>query len=227
MEQSRLLENPYLKTSEITMTSTAHSTYPNFTMASALIKLVSNSFLEIADYCAYKSNGIARLYDKTIGGDYREEYERSGINKATNILHIGCGSYPLTEMALVSVSKGQVTGIDKNPKTVTKAVKIIERRGLANRISIRHGDGRTFPVSGYDTIIVSSCSLPKSEILQHLADAAQPQAHIIVREVDIASPNIEAFLATHPSMVVSDRIHHNPFPFIHPIGWTTYQIQKQ
>jgi hypothetical protein len=209
------------------MTSPASSTDSHVTMTSTLIKLLSNTFWEMADYFAYKSAGVARLYDKTIGGDYREEYERCGIDKATNILHIGCGSYPLTEMALASVSKGHVTGIDKNAKTVQKGMRIIEQRGFANRITIRHGDGRSFPTTGYDTIIVSSCSLPKVQILQHIEETAPPHTHIILREVDIACPSIEAFLATHPSMVVSDRIHHNPFPFIYPVGWTTFRIEKQ
>ncbi len=197
------------------------------TMAVILIKLISNTFWEIADYFSYRSKSAARLYDTMIGGEYQEEYEHCGVASAKNILHIGSGAYPLTEMALAAVSNGQVVGIDKKPATVAKGTKVIQRRGLSNHITIQHGDGRNYPVSKYDTIIVSSCSIPKIPILEHLAKAAQPKTHIIVREVDIACPYIEDFLASHPNMVISDRIRHNPFPFIYPIGWMTFRIQKQ
>ena len=209
------------------MTETPPPSRRKVTMAVTFIKLLSNTFWEVADYFSYKSKSAARLYDTTIGGEYQEEYERCGVASAKNILHIGSGSYPLTEMALASVSPGHVVGIDKKPKTVAKGVEIIQRRGLTNRISIQHGDGRTYPVSQYDTIIVSSCSIPKIPILEHLADVAHSKTNIIVREVDIACPYIEDFLATHPNMTVITRIRHNPFPFIYPIGWMTFQIQKQ
>lgn len=209
------------------MTSTAPLTRSKETMASTLIKLVSNSFWEVADYSAFKSTRAARLYDKTIGGDYKEEYDRCGITTGSNILHIGCGSYPLTEIALAKTSKAHITGIDKNTKAIPRALKIITERGLSDCISIEQGDGCTFPISTYNTIIVSSCSQPKISILQHIHEQAPSKARIIVREVDIACPYIEAFLATHPSLVVTGRIHHNPFPFVYPVGWTTYQLHKQ
>lgn len=192
-----------------------------------LIKLISNSFWEFADYCAYKSEGAARLYDNRIGGDYKEEYERCGIATAVNILHIGCGAYPLTEMVLASVSHGHVTGIDKNPSTVTKAQHVITRRRLTDRITIQHGDGLTYPITAFDAVIVSSCSIPKIEILEHLSQTTSPRTNIIVREVDIACADIDHFLTSHPEMTTLQRIRHNPFPFIEPMGWVTFHIQKR
>jgi len=197
------------------------------TMAVTLVKLISNTFWEIADYFSYRNAYAAKMYDNRIGDEYQKEYERCGITTAQNILHIGSGAYPLTEMALAAVSPGHVTGIDKKPATVAKGTTIIKQRGLQDRITIQHGDGRTYPVTQFDTIIVSSCSIPKIPILEHLAATAQPHTNIIVREVDIASPYIEDFLTNHPTMKISDRIRHNPFPFVHPIGWTTFRLQKQ
>jgi precorrin-6B methylase 2 len=192
-----------------------------------IASIITNTFWEIADYFAYKSTSAATLYDRIIGADYQVEYEKYGITKAKNILHIGCGPYPLTEIALAAVSKGHVTGIDKNEKVVTKALKVLKQRDTTNRITILHGDGRTFPVTVYDTIIISSCSMPKNEILTHIASNTRPNTHIILREIDIAGPHIEAFLATLPSLHISDKIDHHPFPFIYPTGWFTYQIKKQ
>jgi len=208
------------------MTSTQTS-HPRPTAAATLIKLISNSFWEIADYCSYKSDVAARLYDNTIGGEYQKEYHHCGVATAINILHIGSGAYPLTEIVLSTVSNGHVVGIDKNPTTVTKALRVIQRRHLTDRISIQHGDGLTYPVAAFDTVIVSSCSIPKIKILEHLAQTTKARTHIIVREVDIACPHIDHFLATHPDMAVLHRIRHNPFPFIEPMGWVTFDIQKQ
>jgi glutamate racemase len=167
------------------------------------------------------------MYDKSIGDEYKEEYKLCGIDKATNILHIGCGAYPLTEMVLTTVSSGHVTGIDKNAATVTKAQHVITRRNLTNRISIQHGDGCTYPITSFDTVIVSSCSLPKVKILEHIAQTTTLKTNIIVREVDIACPDVDRFLASRPDINVLHRINHNPFPFIYPMGWVTYHIQKR
>ena len=197
------------------------------TMTVTFIKLISNTFWEIADYFSYQSKTAAKMYDNRIGDEYQKEYESCGVASARKILHIGSGAYPLTEMALAAVSNGQVVGIDKKLATVQKGSKIVAQRGMQDRINIRHGDGRTYPVAEFDTIIVSSCSLPKIPILEHLAVMARPKTNIIVREVDIAGPFIEDFLAAHPEVQVSARIRHNPFPFVHPIGWTTYRLQKQ
>lgn len=191
------------------------------------IKRFSNLFWEIADSWSYKNEKIARMYDRSIGNEYRKEYETCGVAADAKIVHIGCGAYPLTEIILAHCAMGPIVGIDKNPRTVSRAQQVIRKRQLQDRISIVHGDGLTYPVSDVDVIIVSSCSLQKPQILQHLFKNAKPQCTIVVREVDIATSEILHCITEHPIITIEKQVRHNPFPFFEPIGWTTFCLKKK
>ena len=197
------------------------------TLAVFFVKKISNCFWEIADTWSYKSEKIAKNYNKSIGKEYRKEYETCGMYSGATILHIGCGAYPLTEIVLAECSTGQIVGIDKNLQTVQQAQEVIQKKRLENRITIQHGDGLNYPANGFDAIIVSSCSLPKVKILEHLFRIAKPQSTIVVREVDIAANDILHCLAAHHDIVLVKQVRHNPFPFFEPIGWTTFCLKKK
>jgi precorrin-6B methylase 2 len=197
------------------------------TIAIFFIKKLSNCFWELADTWSYNNEKIAQLYNKTIGKEYRNEYENCNISSKANILHIGCGAYPLTEIILASCTKGHILGIDKNPDTVLRAQQMIKKNKLENHITIRHGDGLDFSVEDFDVIIVSSCSLPKVKILEHLFQKVQSQSTIIVREVDIAAKDILNCINEHPDIELIKQVRHNPFPFFEPIGWTTFCLKKK
>lgn len=197
------------------------------TIAKFIVKTISIYFWEIADNWSYNNEKIARLYDKFIGKEYRKEYEHCGICGDAAILHIGCGAYPLTEIVLAGCSTGQIVGIDKNPLTVKRAQEMIRKHNLENHIHIKHGDGLDYPVGDFDFIIVSSCSLPKVQILHHLFQKAKAQSTIIVREVDIAVEDIQKCIQEHQNILLKKQIRHNPFPFLEPTGWTTFCLDKK
>jgi precorrin-6B methylase 2 len=191
------------------------------------IKKISNCFWELADTWSYKNEKIATFYNRFIGKEYQKEYENCAIASNVNVLHIGCGAYPLTEIVLASCSTGHIVGIDKNQKTVTQARQVIEKKKLEDCITITHGDGLDFSVDDFDVIIVSSCSLPKVQILKHLFEKAKSQSTIVVREVDIAANDILQCLDAHHDIELIKQVRHNPFPFFEPIGWTTFYLKKK
>jgi precorrin-6B methylase 2 len=197
------------------------------TFAIYFIKKVSNYFWEIADTWSYKNEKIAQLYNKSIGKEYRKEYENCGVQGNADILHIGCGAYPLTEIVLASCSTGHIVGIDKNPQTVKRAQQMIQKNKLENHIQIKHGDGQDYPVHTFDFIIISSCSLPKVKILNHIFQKAKSRSTIIAREVDIATKDILQCIDTQEDIILKKQIRHNPFPFFEPIGWTTFCLEKK
>ncbi len=197
------------------------------TIAIYFIKKTANCFWEIADTWSYKNDRITKLYNKTIGKEYRKEYENCDISSHSNILHIGCGSYPLTEILLASSTKGKIVGIDKNIQAIKRGQQVIKKNKLDKRIVLKHGDGLDFPVEEFDMVIVSSCSHPKVEIIQHLFEKVKSQSSIIVREVDIATKDIINFINAHPDIELKKQIRHNPFPFFEPIGWTTFCLTKK
>lgn len=192
-----------------------------------IIKKTSNLFWEVADDWSYKNEKSAQYYDKTIGGDYEREYNECGIPPDSKVLHIGCGAYPLTEMTLAQTNVRSIVGIDHTPITVQRARAVIRRRNLQGKISIENGDGIDYPVEDFDVIIASSCSFPKVLILQHLLSTAKHGSKIIVRELDIGAGAILSSIKTYPGITLEKCLHHNPFPFIEPMGWSTYCLQKK
>jgi len=191
------------------------------------IKKVSNYLWEIADTWSYKNEKIAQLYNKSIEKEYRKEYENCDVHGNVDILHIGCGAYPLTDIVLAGCSTGHIVGIDKNPQTVKRAQQIIQKNKLENHILIKQGDGLDYPVNNFDFIIISSCSLPKVKILNHIFQKAKSPSTIIVREVDIATNDILQCIDAYEDIIIKKQIHHNPFPFFEPIGWTTFYLEKK
>jgi len=192
-----------------------------------VIKKTSNLFWEVADDWSYKNERIAQYYDKTIGGDYEREYNVCGIPPDSKVLHIGCGAYPLTEMTLAQAHVRSVVGIDHTPITVKRARDVIRRRNLQGKISIEQGDGIDYPVEEFDVIIASSCSMPKVLILKHLFSTAKHGSKIIVRELDIGAGDILSSISKYQGITLEKCLHHNPFPFVEPMGWSTYCVQKQ
>jgi precorrin-6B methylase 2 len=197
------------------------------TIAIFFIKKTANCFWEIADTWSYENDTITKLYNKTIGKEYRKEYQNCDISSHSNILHIGCGSYPLTEIILASCTKGKIVGIDKNIQSVQRGQEVVKKNKLDDRIILKYGDGLDFPVEEFDMVIVSSCSQPKVKILQHLFQNVKSKSSIIVREVDIATKDILNYIDAHPDIELKQQIRHNPFPFFEPIGWTTFCLTKK
>jgi precorrin-6B methylase 2 len=191
------------------------------------IKNVSNYFWEIADDWSYKNKKIAKLYNNSIEKEYQEECETYGLSANSKVLHIGCGAYPLTDVVLAQSCSGTLVGIDKNPIAVRHAQEVIQRHHLQNRITVQQADGTEFPVNDFNLIIISSCSLPKLQILEHLFKNAKHQSMIIVREVRIAIADILQCINAHPEIEIIQQIHHAPFPFYGPLGWDTFYLRKK
>jgi precorrin-6B methylase 2 len=196
------------------------------TFAIFCVKKTSNLFWEIADTWSYKNNKIAQRYNNSIEAEYQKECETCGLSSNSKVLHIGCGAYPLTDIVLAQCCSGSLVGIDKNPVAVHRAQEVVQQHQLQNRITVQHGNGTEFPVNDFDLILISSCSLPKVQILEHLFKNAKHQSTIIVREVSIATVDILNCINAHPEIEIIQQMHHTPFPFYGPLGWDTFCLRK-
>lgn len=157
-------------------------------------KFISNRFWKLVDIVASKSRTISNKYEMIIGEEYKKEYKQFGILNYIQVLHIGCGAYPLTEITLSSIPGRKIVGIDKNLKAVISAREIIRKKNLEKKVVINHGNGVIYPTNGFDLIIISSCSLPKDKILKNILNNADRKCIIIVREIDSAIDNIFDFI---------------------------------
>jgi precorrin-6B methylase 2 len=197
------------------------------TCAIFFVKTISNFFWEIADAWSYKNKTIAQYYNNSIEEEYQKECKICGVSSNSKVLHIGCGAYPLTEIVIAQCCSGTLVGIDKNPLAVRRAQEVIQQHQLQKRITVQLGNGTEYPVDDFDLILISSCSLPKVQILNHLFKEAKHQCTIIVREVSIATSDILDCIRTHPEIEMIQQMHHTPFPFYGPLGWDTFYLRKK
>ena len=190
-----------------------------------LTKLTNFSW-EIVDAWSYISDKIGQLYEKYIGSTYYDEYKTFSFVKNSKVLHIGCGAYPLTGITLAQYLDFSVIGIDKNPKVVGRARKVVERKELQKKIIIEKGNGIDYPVESFDVIIASGCSLPKADILDHLFEYAKPGCIIIVRELAVSTSALLSNIEQHSNIVLVKQIRHDPGLFLLPMSWNSLYLQK-
>jgi len=198
------------------------------TFKDQLMNTCTNILWRIIDIIAENFPIFAsRYYEKIIGDEYQREYHQFNISADDSVLHIGCGTYPLTEIILrSSCNPKKIKGIDNRKKATAIAKKYILTQKKNQRIIIDYGDGTQYDLKGYSTIIISSCATPKTPILKHLINNASPQTKIILREVESSAPAIQSFLQRQTNISIKDSLMHHPFPFVKPFGWISYLLIK-
>ena len=192
-----------------------------------ILNAPSNIFWEIIDILTSRFGFLESYYEKTIGEEYIREYRLFNIKSGEKVLHIGCGSYPLSEIILSQIIHAKVVGIDKNSLAIKKAIDVIRQRGLKNSIEIIEGDGLNYPMKNFDIIIISSCAYPKIPILKHVFKNINSNTRVILREKEISIKPIIDYLQKQKNIVIIDKIIHHPFPFYHPLGWESYYLQRK
>jgi protein-L-isoaspartate O-methyltransferase len=141
-----------------------------------------NIFWNVVDRLSTKSNFIEGFYDKTVGREYRNEINSFELAKSKKILHIGCGTYPITALILSELNGVKIVTIDHDAKSVETAHKIITNKKLEDKIQAKVGDGINYPLDGFDTIIISGCSFPKIKVVRHVLKNSNKKSRIIIRE---------------------------------------------
>lgn len=194
---------------------------------SSPLKSILNIKWRIIDSLAYHLKAVDNWYTKGIGADYEKEYTTFQISKKDNVMHIGCGGYPLTEYIISERLGAKITGIDNNSKVIQKAKKHQQKHhpNLSN-IAFKQEDGTTIDPENYTVIILSSCTTPMSQVLQNLTKKAQLNTSIILRELNTYIPQIDAFLKHHPELKELQRIHHNSGTHFKNLKWQSIHLKK-
>ena len=181
-------------------------------------------FWHYADRIACRIKTLGELYERTIGSSYRRERERFSLSESKNILHIGCGSYPITAMILAEMDDVEIVVIDRDKRSLKRADEVIRRRNLENKIRTDYGNGTNYPLKDFDTIIVSGCSVPKIKVLTYVLKNAQPKTRIIVRASYIDVESLIYSLNLQDDISIVEKMESNPLP---GSIWTAYYLVKK
>jgi len=193
-----------------------------------LIKNISNYYWDIVDNLAFKLDKLVeRCYKKSIGAEYRREYQTFDISKNDKILHIGSGAFPLTEIILAETIGATVVGIDSSMKAVNSADDVVHKKNLQDKIKINYGNGIDYPINDFDVVIVSSCASPMLKIVEHIFKTAKNNSKIIIREMEASVKPLIRYIDMQRNISLVKKIDHNPFPFLKPFGWQSFYLIKK
>jgi len=193
-----------------------------------LMKIISNYYWFIIDNLAFKLDKLAEIYyKKSIGFQYRIEYQTFNILKNNKVLHIGSGAFPLTEITLAEEIGTTVTGIDKSRKAVGSANDVVRRKNLQDKIKINLGNGKNYSIKEFDVIIISSCASPMVKIIEHVFKNAKNNSKIIVRAIETSLKPLTEYIDLQKNIILVKKIEHHPFPFLKPFGWQSFYLLKK
>lgn len=184
----------------------------------------SNLLWYIIDILSCKFKRFASRYQKTVSTEYKRESEIFNLKNAKNILHIGCGAYPISALILNEVNGGNIVGIDSNLKFVKLAKDVINKKNLSDRITIKHANGMSCPLDNFDTIIISGCSVPKLKVIYHILKTAKPNTKIIVRELYCHNKPAEKLINSFKNIEIINKIGNHPCP---TSGWESFYLLKK
>ena len=124
----------------------------------------------------------------------KKELKAAGIESESSILHIGCGSLPMTALGLGELGYS-VTGVDSDKQAVKLAQKVVNRRELASKIKIKKTDGGAPDSDDFAGIWVSLHAMPKKELISKLMDDLSLGQKLVFRNpkgsLDLVYPRIE------------------------------------
>jgi len=181
-------------------------------------------FWHYADRIACKIKTLGELYERIIGTSYKEERKEFNLSESKNILHIGCGSYPITAMILAEIDEVKIVAIDRNKRSLKRADEVIRRRNFEDKIRTDYGNGTNYPLEGFDTIIVSGCSVPKIKVLTYVLKNAQPKSRIIVRTSYTDVESLIYSLNLQDDISIIKKMESRPLP---GSIWTAFYLVKK
>ena len=183
-----------------------------------------NLFWYCIDIICCKVDGLGDFYERIIGREYKKENKIFDISKSKNILHIGCGAYPITALILANNYDANIVAIDRNPKAVQLAKYVVDKKNLGKKIAVGIGKGEEYPVENFDTIIVSSCSVPKIKVLEHVFGTVKSQSKIIVRVLEWEAGSVINYIDGNDDVSLVKKIDNSSFPCFR---WSSLYCSKK
>ena len=185
---------------------------------------IKNIFWYIAERLSGISNFIEVLYEKTVGIEYRKEIDKFNLLKSKKILHIGCGSYPITALILAEMNGIRIVAIDHNKKCIKIARKVLKQKNMNGKISAQLGEGLNYPLKGFDTIITSGGVQPNIQVINRILENSDKKCKIIIREAYYKDKIIKDIIKNFSDVELITKIDNHAF---RTSDWDSYYIIKK
>jgi hypothetical protein len=169
-------------------------------------------FWILIDLLCYRFEKFSILYQNTIGKAYKKEFENFQLSDSKKILHIGSGAYPLTAIMFTKYLPAHIVSIDKNSVAVKLSKKLIHKKKLNNKITIDKSDGSSYPLSNFDTVIISGCSVPIFDLLNYVFLNSNKDCKIIIRLNEKQYHQIIDFIDNYDNIEIVKEMDNIAYP---------------
>ncbi|TVR72783.1 MAG: methyltransferase domain-containing protein [Spirochaetaceae bacterium] len=139
----------------------------------------TDTFLDLVlrlEHLAGRSAFFGRVYARLFYHRMiRIEVRSAELHRDARVMHIGCGPFPITALALAG--RGfEVTALDRDEETIRVA-----RDRYGRSLSFVCADAREIDYSGYEAIFVALHVEPRQLVLDRIIATADPGARILLR----------------------------------------------
>lgn len=134
---------------------------------------------------AARSSLLSKAYEEYHLSRMSSPIDRVAFRQDARVLFVGGGYIPYSAI-YIALEKGLVVDvIDNRVEVIDSASKMIERRGVQDRVKVFLGDGMTFPITLYDAIFIAMHVLPKKSTVERLIRDAKEGAKIVFRNPSV------------------------------------------
>lgn len=109
------------------------------------------------------------------------EIECANVCKNDCVLYIGGGPCPVSALLTHEFTGAKITVLDNDKTCVCCSKKLINKKGLSDKIDVIYSDAETFDPSGYDVIHVASQIVPKDKVFESVWKSADDGCVILTR----------------------------------------------
>lgn len=136
------------------------------------------SFLE---FLALRNNFFYKLLMKWRKPVFLKEIKMAMITPKDNILLIGGGFLPSESIIITETTNAKVVTIDNNPRACKHANAFLKKRGLSDKIIVKHGDGVNFPVEKFNVVFIAISVWPINSVFKNLTIKLRENARIMCK----------------------------------------------
>ncbi|HDM25645.1 MAG TPA: methyltransferase domain-containing protein [Thermoplasmatales archaeon] len=150
------------------------------------------------------ATSYALLYEDSV----KREVSMLDISKEMKILHIGCGSLPLTVKYLYKYTPAElIVGIDNTMRAVKNAKLYLNREDIRGRVKIEYGDGISYELEDFDIIFLSWGVEPREKVLHNIFGRMRKNGKLVLRlpSQDCLDEKLKRMINEH-SMVITNQV---------------------
>jgi len=136
-----------------------------------------------------------------------KEAALADVSAADRVLVIGSGSLPATPVLIARYTHAQVVTIDRDPRAVRSGTEYIRRQNLADRLTVVHGEGLTYPVRDFTVIFILYGVKNTQEVLASLPGRITDRCRVVLRLMSDTDHRILDNLDIATYFTVKDQVH--------------------